>query len=215
MPASCSASRPASRARCMIGRPCSMPNGTIPMPATATPSNFSPAPHRATPTAVDRPEPVDHDLVAVRVLAQRLEVDLELHADLEVVGTAEQDRLDPRPLGEVDLPDAVPRHVGVLLPEQRHVAVRPRPQPAARRQLDVVGALVQALRAHQAAREEHLAAVGARGSRAARGGSPGRRGSRKNPSSIGTRAMRRVSSISRFRWLRSRPTQYGSRSVRL
>ena len=39
MPASCSASRPASRARCAPGMSLNMPKRTMPMPATATPSN--------------------------------------------------------------------------------------------------------------------------------------------------------------------------------
>ena len=160
MPASCSAASPASRARWLTGRSCSMPKRTMPMPATATPSKRSPrliAALRRRPSR-DRSEPVDHDLVARRVGAQRLEVDLDLHADGEVAGAAEQDRLHPGSVEQVDLGHAVALDVGVLLPEQRDVAVGPGVDAAPGRQLDVVGALVQALGAHQAAGEEHLAA---------------------------------------------------------
>ena len=166
MPASCSASSPASRARCAPGMSLNMPKRTMPMPATATPSNRRPCFMTAAPDAGRRAdvtggaEAVDHHVVAVLVLAQRLEVDLDLHADGEVVRPAREDRLHPRPFGQVDLGHAVAGHVGVLLAEQRDVAVGPGVDRAAGRELDVLGALVQALGAHEPPREEHLAAGG-------------------------------------------------------
>ena len=103
-------------------------------------------------------EAVDHDVVAVLVLAQRLEVDLDLRADGEVVPAAREDRLHPWSLGQVDLGHPVAGDVGVLLAEHRHVAVGPGVDGAPGRELDVLGALVQALGADQAAGEEDLAA---------------------------------------------------------
>ena len=118
--------------------------------------------HDPAPALVRRvaggPEAVDHDLVAVRVVPQGLEIDLHLHADGEVVPCAREDRLHPWTLGQVDLGHAVPRHVGVLLAEQGHVAVGPGVDRPRRRQLGVLRALVQALGAHEPSREEHLAA---------------------------------------------------------
>ena len=161
----------------------------------------------------DRPVSVDHDLVTLLGLAQRLEVDLELHADLEVVGPAEQDRLHPRALFQVDLADAVAGNVGVLLPEQRHVTVRPGPEPPAGRQLDVLAAFVEALRAHQPPREEDLAAVRAPAAEQAWQllgvvGDPEEPLLDRYPCHLAARPPS-------AQMLRSRPTQYGSRSVRL
>jgi hypothetical protein len=51
----------------------------------------------------DRAESEDHDLVAHLVLAQGLEIELDLHPDAKVVALAHQDPLDPRALGQVDL----------------------------------------------------------------------------------------------------------------
>ncbi len=117
--------------------------------------------HRFRPPRRRRPaEAVDHHVVPVFVLAQRLEVDLHLHADGEVVRAAREDRLHPRAFGQVDLGHAVAGHVGVLLAEQRDVAVGPGVDDAPGRELDVLGPLVQALGAHESAREEDLAAGG-------------------------------------------------------
>ena len=133
------------------------------MPAMATPSNFRPCLMGRYPARPPRrrggTKAVDHHIVAVLVLAQRLEVDLDLRADGEVVGAAKKDGLHPRPLGQVDLGHAVAGDVDVLLAEHRDVAVGPGVDRPLRRQLDVLGALVQAPGAHQPAGKERLAAV--------------------------------------------------------
>ena len=82
-----------------------------------------------------------------------------LGPDGEVVRAAPEDRLHPRTFRQVDLADAVRIHRGVLLGEERHVHVRPRVELSAGAELEVVGALVQASRAHVAPRVEDLAAA--------------------------------------------------------
>src|SRR5687768_16238527 len=167
MPASCSAASPASRASSPPLRSGYRPNRTIPTPATAMFSSLtSHPPPRSVSTCAQhlrtsrhrtrgscclhRLEAVDHDVVAVVVRAEDLELELQLHADAEVVGPAHQDRLHAGALREVDLTDAVGAHLGIALGEERDVHVGPRVELAAGAELEVVGALVQARRAHVA-----------------------------------------------------------------
>ena len=152
----------------------------MPTPATATPSNLSPRLMRR----LDRPEAVDHDVVAVVGLVRSdLEVELELHADLEVVGPAEQDRLDARALGQVDLADAVARRR--RRPSWRTAArgtyVHVQSAPAGRRARRRRMPSWRHLRAHQPAREEDLAAARAPAAEQPRAARRDRRGCGRTP----------------------------------
>src|SRR5262245_35752671 len=93
MPASSSAARPASRPItlwCVSGY---IPKRIIPTPRIATFSICS---------ALRRPEPDDDDVLAV-LLAQRLELTEEGHADAELLLLPRQRYLEPRSFRQVDL----------------------------------------------------------------------------------------------------------------
>src|SRR5262249_41589620 len=109
--------------------------------------------------ALRRPEPDDDDVLPV-LLAQRVELSDEAHADAEVLLLAGEGHLEPGAFRQIDLAHAIAFHV--LDPhraEERHVDERIAVERAARRHLRLDGAARQALGAHQALREEVLAAV--------------------------------------------------------
>src|SRR5918996_2644326 len=114
---------------------------------------------RVSGDAVGGAEPEDHDLGAIPVLAQGLEVELDLHADAEVAAPADEDALHPRALGQVDLRHPVGADLGVALGEQGHVDIGPGVDAACRAEEDVDAALGQAQGADEAAGEEVLAAL--------------------------------------------------------
>src|SRR5262249_33624216 len=110
-------------------------------------------------SALRRPEPDDDDLFPV-LLAQGVELAEELHADVELGLLARQWDLEPGALWEVHLPYAIAFHVlDAHRAEERHVHEGEAVERAARRDARLLGASGEALRAHQALREEVLAAV--------------------------------------------------------
>src|SRR5262245_29544092 len=161
-PASSSAARPASRPITLWWVSGKIPKRIIPTPRIATFSICS---------ALRRPEPDDDDVLAV-LLAQRVELAEELHADSELVLLAGERHLEARTLGQVDLPDPVALHVlDAHGAEERHVHEREAVEGAARRHAGLGGAVRETLRAHQALGEKVLAAVlAARADHLGRGG---------------------------------------------
>src|SRR3989442_6507235 len=101
-PASRSAARPASRPMSAFDRSGNMPNRCMPTPRTAT-SFIDILRSRSW---LHRPEADDHDVLAV-LLAQRVELCLDRLADAVVLLPPGERQLDARPLGQVDLADAV------------------------------------------------------------------------------------------------------------
>src|SRR5262245_9011562 len=161
-PASSSAARPASRPITLWWVSGKIPKRIIPTPRIATFSICS---------ALRRPEPDDDDVLAV-LLAQRVELAEQLHADAELVLLAGDRHLEARALGQVDLPDPVALHVlDAHGAEERHVHEGEAVERTARRHARLCGAARQALCAHEALGEEVLAAVlAARADHLGRGG---------------------------------------------
>src|SRR5262245_39687919 len=161
-PASSSAARPASRPITLWWVSGKIPKRIIPTPRIATFSICS---------ALRRPEPDDDDVLAV-LLAQRLQLTQERHADAVLLLLAGERHLEARALGQVDLPDPVALHVlDAHRAEERHVNEGEAVERPARRDPGLDRPARQALRAHQALREEVLAAVlAARADHLGRGG---------------------------------------------
>ena len=169
-----------------------MPKRTMPMPATATPSKRSPrfttAPRRCSGVGHGT-EAVDHDVVAVGVLAQRLEVDLHRHADGEVVPLSR--RGSTAHAGLRAGPPGLRRSRRRRRPSCRRAGRGSRSRCGSR-----LGSRAPCPRCPRAGTWRRPGGGGRTPRRrpgqrlpSRRGGSAGSSGIRKNPSSMGTRAM--------------------------
>src|SRR5437867_3906704 len=132
-----------------------MPNRCMPTPRTAT--SFIDI-LRSRSRLDHRTEADDHNVLAV-LLAQRLELRLDCLADAVVLLPPGERQLDARPLGQVDLADAVADVLEPRRAEEGEVDEGVAVERAARAEEDVGHALAQALRAHGAPGEEVLPAV--------------------------------------------------------